>query len=65
MEINNTMQQSLSSIRRSIGMEALKKSLAQDMQSMSALLQGFQAANAKVMESSVTPHKGGNIDVRV
>ena len=65
MEINRAMQQSISSIRRSIGIETLKKSLYQDAQSINALLQGFQAANAKAMESSVTPHKGGNIDVRV
>jgi hypothetical protein len=65
MEISNSMQQSLSSIRQAIGMETLKKSLTQDAQSMDALLQGFQATNAKVMESSVTPHKGGSIDVRV
>ncbi len=65
MEINRSMQQSISSIQRSIGIETLKKSLSQDAQSMSALLQGFQATNAKAMESSVTPHKGGSIDVRV
>lgn len=65
MEITNAQVQSISSIRRAIGIETLKKSLSQDAQSMNALLQGFQAANAKTMESSVTPYKGGNIDIRV
>lgn len=65
MEINNQMQQSISSIRQSIGVETLKKKLSQDAQSMDALLQGFQETNAKAIEKSVTPHKGGNIDVRV
>ena len=65
MEITNQMQQSISSIRQSIGVETLKKKLSQDVQSMDALLQGFQETNAKVIENSVTPHKGGNIDVRV
>ncbi|NLK86754.1 MAG: putative motility protein [Clostridiaceae bacterium] len=65
MEITNAQVQSISSIRRAIGIETLKKSLNQDAQSMSALLQGFQAANAKAMEISVTPHKGGSIDIRV
>lgn len=65
MEITNAQVQSISSIRRAIGIETLKKSLSQDAQSMNALLQGFYAANAKTMESSVTPYKGGNIDIRV
>ncbi len=65
MDITSAQVQSISSIRRAIGVETLKKSLNQDKQSMEALLQGFQDANAKVMENSVTPHKGGNIDIRV
>lgn len=65
MEITNAQVQSISSIRRAIGIETLKRSLNQDAQSMTVLLRGFQATNAKVMESSVTPHKGGNIDIRV
>jgi len=65
MEINNSMQQSLSSIHQAIGIATLKKSLSQDAQSMAALLQGFQSTNARIMENSVTPHKGGTIDIRV
>jgi hypothetical protein len=65
MEINNSMQQSISSIREAIGVATLKKSLSQDAQSMSALLQGFQSTNARIMENSITPHKGGTIDIRV
>lgn len=64
MEINNQMQQSISSIRSAIGIETLKKSLSQDAQSMNALLQGFQETN-RAMEISVTPHKGGYIDISV
>jgi NRPS condensation-like uncharacterized protein len=65
MEITNSQVQSISSIRQALGIETLKKSLSQDAQSMAALLQGFQNTNAKVMENSVTPHKGGSIDIRV
>lgn len=65
MEINNYMQQSISSIRQAIGIATLKKSLGQDAQTMSALLEGFQNTNIKIMESSVTPYKGGTIDIRV
>lgn len=65
MEINNSMQQSISSIQQAIGIATLKKSLGQDAQTMAALLQGFQSTNAKIMENSVTPYKGGTIDIRV
>lgn len=65
MEINNAMTQSISSIRHAIGIATLKKSLSQDTASMSSLLQGFQNTNAKIMEHSVSPHKGSTIDISV
>ncbi len=65
MEINRAMVQNISSIRHAISIATLKKTLSQDAQSMNALLQGFQNTNAKIMESSITPHKGGSVDVRV
>jgi hypothetical protein len=65
MEINNALQHNIGSIRQAIGIATLKKTLSQDAQSMNALLQGFQSTNAKIMESSVSPHKGGSIDIRV
>ncbi len=65
MEINRAMAQKISSIRYSLGIEALKKSLGQDAQSISVLLQAFRSTNAKVMESSVSPHKGRNIDISI
>jgi|LSQX01.2.fsa_nt_gb hypothetical protein len=65
MEINNALQHNIGSIRQAIGIATLKKNLSQDAQSMSALLQGFQSTNARIMESSVSPHKGGSIDIRV
>jgi hypothetical protein len=65
MDITNAQLQSISSIRSAISIETLKKSLGQDVQSMTTLLQGFEAANAKAMERSVAPHLGGNIDISV
>ncbi len=65
MEINNQLQQSISSIRSAIGIATLRKSLGQDAQSMNALLRAFQETNARAVEISVTPHKGGNIDISV
>jgi hypothetical protein len=59
------MVQYISSARHALAIAALRKNLGQDAQTMHALLQGFRDTNARVMESSVTPHKGGNIDIRV
>lgn len=64
MEINNQMQLNISSIRSAIGIETLKRSLSQDAQSIDALLQGLQETN-RAMEISVTPYKGGYIDIKV
>ncbi|NLV36796.1 MAG: putative motility protein [Clostridiaceae bacterium] len=65
MEINNYMQQNISSIRHALSIATLKKTLNQDVQSMNALLQGFRDTNARIMERTVTPHKGGSIDISV
>lgn len=65
MEINRALQGNISSIRQALGISVLKKSLGQDAQTMSALLEGMQQANAKTMEMSVVPHKGRNIDISV
>lgn len=65
MEINTMLQQNISSLRQAISISNLKKAMHQDAQSVDTLLQGMQQASAKVMESSVTPHKGSTIDIRI
>jgi hypothetical protein len=65
MEINNALEQNIGSIRQAIGISVLRKSMNQDTQTMAALLQGMQSANGKIMENTVTPYKGGNIDIRI
>lgn len=65
MEINNMLQANINSVRQAIGMVTLRKALNQDAQSVAILMEGMQAANVKIMESSITPYKGGNIDTRV
>lgn len=37
----------------------------QDSSSVANLLKGMETANAKVMESSVVPHKGSNVDIKI
>lgn len=63
--VNKVMVQHISSIRSALTVAALRKNLGQDAQTMNVLLQDFRNTNARIMENSVTPHKGGNIDVRV
>lgn len=65
MEINDTLQSNITSIRQALGVSSLRKAMNQDAQSVSALLEGMQAATAKILENSVTPHKGGNVDISV
>jgi len=65
MEINRMLQGNISSIRHAMGIHVLKKQLGQDAQTMSALLEGMQKANARTMEMSVTPHKGRYVDISV
>lgn len=65
MSLNSMMVQNIGSIRHALAVAVLRKNLGQDVQTMNALLKGFQYTNARIAESSVTPHKGGNIDIRV
>lgn len=65
MEINNMIQQNTSSVKQAIGISNLRKAMHQDALTVTSLLQGMQQASAKAMEASVTPNKGGNIDIRL
>ena len=65
MEINDMLQSNIAGIRQALGISNLRRAMNQDAQSISALLEGMQAASAKLLENSVTPYKGGNIDVSV
>ena len=65
MEINNMLQANTYSIRQALGIANLRKAMNQDAQSVASLLDGMQAAQAKIMENSVTPHKGSNVDIRL
>jgi|LSQX01.1.fsa_nt_gb hypothetical protein len=65
MNFSSISAASLSSLKQALNISVLQKSMNQDALSVSSLLQGMKDANAKVMEQSVTPHKGKSIDVRV
>jgi len=57
MKISSYQSANLASLKQAIGMANLQRSMNRDAQSMDALLKG--------MEKSVTPHKGGSIDLKV
>lgn len=65
MNVGSMYNESLRSLRTALNVTTLRKAMHQDAQTMSVLLGDMQTANAKIMEHSVTPHKGGNVDVRV
>lgn len=57
MKISPYQSANLASLKQAIGMANMQRAMKQDVQSMDALLKG--------MEKSVTPHKGGSIDLKV
>lgn len=65
MNISSAIQQNTYSIRQAIGMANLKKAMNQDAQTVATLIHDMQAINAKIMENSVTPHRGSNIDINI
>jgi hypothetical protein len=64
MNIGSMFNESIGSLRTAINMTNLRKAMHQDAQTMAVLLNDMQTANARIMEQSVTPHKGGNVDAR-
>lgn len=65
MEISGIYQASIQSVQAALGMATLRKAMNQDGQTVNLLLQGMQNLSATVMENSVTPYKGTNIDLRI
>jgi len=63
MDISNVMAENLSSLKSAIGTSVLRKAMSKDSQAVDALLQGMEQSSAKILEASVTPHKGGSIDI--
>lgn len=57
MKISPYQSANLASLKQALGMATLQKAMKQDAESMDAVIKG--------MEKSVTPHKGGSIDLKV
>jgi hypothetical protein len=65
MEISGYVAQNLSSIKSAINMSTMQKAMNKDAQTMGKLIENMKETSAKVMESSITPHKGTVIDIRL
>ena len=57
MDINSLQMANIASLKQAINIYTLSKVMNQDAQSVDNLM--------KAMEKSVTPHKGGSIDMKV
>jgi len=65
MDISDASLESLTSLRQAMSMTIMRKSMGKDAQTISTLLKSMQSSNANIIEQSVTPHKGGNLDIKV
>jgi len=57
MKITPYQSANLASLKQAVGMANMQRALNKDAQSVSTVV--------KMMEQSVTPHKGGSIDLKV
>ncbi|KUO69231.1 MAG: hypothetical protein APF77_03125 [Clostridia bacterium BRH_c25] len=55
----------LQSVRQALGVANMRMAMKQDAQSVASIIKSLQESSAKTLELSVTPHKGGNIDLSV
>jgi hypothetical protein len=57
MKISSYQTANINSLRQALNISNLKRVMNQDAQSVDNLI--------KTMERSVTPHKGGNVDIEI
>jgi len=65
MNISDFQATDLGSLKQALSIAALRKSMNQDASTVTTLLKDMEAATAKTLEHSVTPHIGSNIDVKI
>lgn len=64
MSISSFQMENLQGLQSALSLNALDKAIGQDAQSMTALLEDMEQISRN-LERSVTPHKGGNIDMKL
>ncbi len=65
MNMSSIPLESLNSVQQALNIATLRKSMNQDAQTATTLISDMKDANSKILEHSVTPHKGSSIDVSV
>ncbi len=63
METSGIGKEDLRSIQLALGASILRRAMNQDAPMVDKLLQSMEETTAKMMELSVTPHRGANLDV--
>lgn len=64
MSISSFQMENLQGLQSALSLNALDKAMGQDAQSMTSLLEDMEQIS-RSLERSVTPHKGGNIDMKL
>ncbi|AOT72232.1 putative motility protein [Geosporobacter ferrireducens] len=63
MDISSYAAQGLYSVQRAVSMAMLQKTMHMDSTTVGTLMQDMVNVNKSIMENSVTPHIGGNVDI--
>ncbi|WP_432407132.1 putative motility protein [Wukongibacter sp. M2B1] len=64
MEVNSYQMENLQSLQSTLSIVAMDMAMGQGTQSMTAMIEDMEQISNN-LERSVTPHKGGNIDIRL
>lgn len=62
MDISSAMQNQIASVQQAMGMHSLQKSMNQDGQTVSKLLEGMKETSQEVQKAA-GDHRGNNINV--
>jgi len=54
----------IQSVRQALGIANIRTAMKQDAQSVAYIIKSLTETSAKTLEMSVTPHLGGNIDLK-
>lgn len=65
MNMSNIPLDYLPSLKQALNIVVLRKSLNQDAHAVDTLIRDMAEVNVKILEHSVTPHKGSSIDASV
>ncbi|SHJ67187.1 putative motility protein [Paramaledivibacter caminithermalis] len=64
MGISSFQTENLQSLQSTLSIAAIDMAIGQDAQSMTAMVEDMEQIS-KALERSVTPHKGGSIDIKL